>query len=282
MKKSSIKEAFGGEVSFTKYIANHPDVAARLLESVDTGMSESFSVAPEDGTVDRKRVDLVVRDEDDNVVQVIESQDATGWLDSIHASKIAYYCYEKECMDGVLITEDADEHIKGFVRWYNENTPLNIYLIYANIFETEQGPYVDFVPVMRPFSLRDKKIQRKTSAQGDVARDDFEEFFLEKHKEYPGKFTHPTRRYISTNNVGGSGANVGIHARKSGYWLVDIYHSGKADKAKFKETYSSVFPYDDVQFTKVSGYLRRDTWDEAVETFDLMVESLNNKSILVK
>ena len=280
MKKSNIKEAFGGEVPFTKYIANHPEVAARLLEAVDAGMSESFKVAPEDNTIDKKRVDLVVRDEDGNVVQVIESQDATGWLDSIHASKIAYYCYEKGCMDGVLITEDADEHIKGFVRWYNEHTPLNIYLVFANIFMTDNGPFVDFVPVMRPFSIKDKKIQRKSSVS-DEAKDDFEEFFENKHKEHPGKFTHPTRWYISTNNVGNSGANVAIHGRKSGYWLVDIYHAGKADQQLFKQTYSSAFPNDEIQFKKVSGYLRRETWEDAVATFDQMVEAIKNKSIRI-
>lgn len=280
MKQSNIKEAFGGEVAFTKYIANNSDVASRLLEVVDAGMSENFTVAPEDGTIDNKRVDLVVRDEDDNVVQVIESQDATGWLDSIHASKIAYYCYEKGCMDGVLITEDADEHIKGFVRWYNENTPLNIHLIYANIFQTETGPYVNFVPVMRPFSIKDKKITRKAKSS-DSERDDFEEFFLEKHKEYPGKFTHPTRWYISTNNVGNSGANVAIHARKSGYWLIDIYHSGKANQDMFKQTFQSVLPDDEIQFKKVSGYFRRETWEEAVESFDLIVEKIKDSTIKI-
>ena len=61
-------------------------------------------------------------------------------------------------MDGVLLTEDADEHIKGFIRWYNENTPLNIYLFNVVIYETDNGPYVDFVPVML-FKIQNPKIK---------------------------------------------------------------------------------------------------------------------------
>jgi len=282
MKRVSIKQAFGGEVPFTKYISNNEEVAKRLLESIDEGMGESFSIKPEDETLDRKRVDLVVRDDDDNVVQVIESQDATGWLDSVHASKIAYYCYEKGCMDGVLLTEDADEHIKGFIRWYNENTPLNIYLFNVVIYETEAGPYVDFIPVMRPFNIRDKKIQRKP---GSVrTQEDFREFLQEKFETHKGKFTHVTGWYVSRNNVANVGVNVGIHCRKSGYFLVDIYHNNKINQEQgspFVETYKQTMPDDNIHFKKQSGYVRRENWDDAVRAFDIMVEGLEQGKIKV-
>ena len=282
MQKKSIKDAFGGEVAFTKYIATHEDVAKRLLDAIDTGMSESFTVKPEDETLDRKRVDLVVRDDDGNVVQVIESQDATGWLDSVHASKIAYYCYEKGCMDGVLLTEDADEHIKGFIRWYNENTPLNIYLFNVVIYDSGTGPWVDFVPVMRPFNVRDKKIQRRPGT-AKTDSEDFAEFFQAKHESHPGKFTHPTRWYISNNNIAGTGVNAAIHARKSGYFLIDIYHAGKlADVGSFQESYSAYFPEDRIHYKKNSGYLRRETWDDALEVFDRIVEGVSTGKILTR
>jgi hypothetical protein len=278
MIRQSIKEAFGGEVPFTKYIASNTDVAKRLLDAIDTGMSESFSIAPEDQTVDRKRVDLVVRDDDGNVVQVIESQDATGWLDSVHASKIAYYCYEKGCMDGVLLTEDADEHIKGFIRWYNENTPLNIYLFNVVIYATDTGNYVDFIPVMRPFNVKDKKIQRKPGGVAN-SQEDFREFLQQKFDENKGKFTHTTGWYISSNNIANTGVNVAIHCRKSGYFLVDIYHNNKIDKEQFEQSYREFSPDDEIVFKKVSAYVRRENWEEAVATFDQLVQGLKNKAI---
>ena len=277
MIRKTIKEAFGGEVPFTKYIAENKDVARRLLDTIDTGMSDSFEIAPEDQTVDRKRVDLVVRDSDDNVVQVIESQDATGWLDSVHASKIAYYCYEKGCMDGVLLTEDADEHIKGFIRWYNENTPLNIYLINVVIYATEAGNYVDFIPVMRPFNIKDKKIQRRPGTKNPT--DNFKEFLEEKFQEYPGKFTHQTNWYVSTNNVANTGINVGIHCRKSGYFLVDLYHNMKYENnEQFMSSLREYLP--DTHFVRTSASVKRQSWDEAVETFDFIVKGLKEKSII--
>lgn len=278
MIRQTIKEAFGGEVSFTKYIADNKAVAKRLLEAIDVGMSESFTIIAENQTIDRKRVDLVVRDDDSNVVQVIESQDATGWLDSIHASKIAYYCYEKSCMDGVLLTEDADEHVKGFIRWYNENTPLNIYLFNVVIYKTDSEKYVDFIPVMRPFNIKDKKIQKRSGSNSNT-QEDFREFLQEKFDANKGKFTHSTGWYVSTNNVANTGVNVGIHCRKSGYFLVDIYHNQKVKRETFEQSYREFSPDDDIVFKKVSAYVRRESWDEALATFDQLVEGIRRKSI---
>lgn len=279
MIRQTIKEAFGGEVPFTKYIATNKEVAKRLLDAIDTGMSDSFEIAPEDQTIDRKRVDLVVRDDDNNVIQVIESQDATGWLDSVHASKIAYYCYEKGCMDGVLLTEDADEHVKGFIRWYNENTPLNIYLFNVIIYSTDAGKYVDFIPVMRPFNVKDKKIQKRPGSTSNT-QEDFREFLQQKSDEYKGKFTHTTGWYVSTNNVANTGVNVAIHCRKSGYFLVDIYHNQKVNRETFEQSYKDFSPNEDITFKKVSAYVRRETWEEALTTFDQLVEGIRRKSII--
>jgi hypothetical protein len=278
MIRQTIKEAFGGEVPFTKYIASNKEVAKRLLDAIDTGMSESFNIAPEDQTVDRKRVDLVVRDDDGNVVQVIESQDATGWLDSVHASKIAYYCYEKGCMDGVLLTEDADEHIKGFIRWYNENTPLNIYLFNVVIYKTDTGSFVDFIPVMRPFNVKDKKIQRRPGSTENT-QEDFREFLQQKFEDHKGKFTHTTGWYVSRNNIANTGVNAAIHCRKSGYFLVDIYHNQKINREAFEQSYREFSPDDDITFKKVSAYVRRETWDEALATFDQIVQGISSKAI---
>jgi len=278
MKKSNIKDAFGGEVAFTKYIATTPEVAARLLKAVDVGMEEGFTIVPENGTVDGKRVDLVVRDQDNEVVQVIESQDATGWLDSIHASKIAYYCYEKECMDGILLTEDADEHIKGFVRWYNENTPLNIYLVYTNIFITDQGPYVDFVSVMRPFSRKEKKVERT----GYVYDADFTDFFNENLKKYPERFTNATRRYIDQKNVARTGWNVGILGRKN-YWLVNLFHGNRGNQENIRAAFTELFSDMNPQFNSTSAYVNVGAdWNTALEIFDKLVEAVKTDMVHIK
>ncbi len=129
MKRQTIKEAFGGEVPFTKFISQDLDTSRRLINAISAEYDDEYVIQPEDPTVDSKRVDLVIRDSENIVAYVIESQDCTGWLDSIHASKILYYMYEKECFEGILLCEDADEHIKGFVRWCNENTPVQIWLM---------------------------------------------------------------------------------------------------------------------------------------------------------
>ena len=87
MKRSTIKEAFGGEVRFTKHIADNVDLATKL-DIVDMSMGDDYRVIPEDKTIDSKRVDLTVNDSEGTTVAVIESQDATGWLDTVHSSKI--------------------------------------------------------------------------------------------------------------------------------------------------------------------------------------------------
>ena len=281
MKRVSIKQAFGGEVPFTKYISNTEEVAKRLLDSIDEGMGDSFTIKPEDETLDKKRVDLVVRDDDNNVIQVIESQDATGWLDSVHASKIAYYCYEKGCMDGVLLTEDADEHIKGFIRWYNENTPLNIYLFNVVIYETDNGPYVDFVPVMRPFNIKDKKYQRKSNTRDD--NDNFGEFLKQKMNEHPGKFTHQTNWYVSKNNIKGLGINAGIHCRKSGYFIVDLYHNKKYhNNTTFENSFKEHMDDDNIHIVHTRAQVgHKHSWEDAIKAFDHMVEGLEQGKIKV-
>lgn len=112
MKRSCIKDAFGGEVAFTKFIADDVETSKRLLSALDLSDEDGYSITPEEHTTHLKRVDLVIRDQEGEIFLVIESQDATGWLDSVHASKITYYMYDKKCDDGVLLCEDADEHIK--------------------------------------------------------------------------------------------------------------------------------------------------------------------------
>ena len=277
MKRSNIKDTFGNEVTFTKHIANNKVVADRLLEVID-GIVGDYVIEPEDQTVDNKRVDLVVRDEDGNVVSVIESQDASGWLDSIHSSKITYYCYEKGCMDAVLITEDADEHIKGFVKWLNENTPLNIWLLSVVIYQYGEDNLIDFIPLMRPFSRKQKKITSNPNNLPDWYETNAE-FLQEKFEEHKGYFTNVTRYYVSKNNIANKGVNAGIKKRKN-YYKIDLYHRNKYDNKEFKDSFKALF--EDASFDRNSGYVTRETWEDALSINQQIVDNVvQGKIVLV-
>lgn len=282
MKRSNIKETFGGEVPFTKFISQDLTTAKRLINSISAEYDDDYVVKPEDHTVDSKRVDLVIRDSENVVAYVIESQDCTGWLDSIHASKILYYMYEKECFEGILLCEDADEHIKGFVRWCNENTPVQIWLMSVVCFETDKGPYVEFIPLIRPGMLKDKKIRRVNSDGSSYSAVDFSSMLQEKAEQHPGLFTNITPRYVSHNGAGGNGINVGISPRKSGYFMVDIWHAGKWNNDKFKNSFGEFVRQNksmEPSFQERRGYINLDTWEESVEFFKQLVDGLKNKSI---
>ena len=110
MDLSSIKEAFGTEPKYTKFIADNVDVATRLLEVVGMELEDDYKIISEDRTFDSKRVDLTIKDGDNKTVAVIEAQDAAGWLDSVHTSKILYYCYEKNCFNSGWREGRANEY----------------------------------------------------------------------------------------------------------------------------------------------------------------------------
>lgn len=283
MKRTNIKNGFGGEVPFTKFIASDFETSKRLLNTLDLS-EEDYSVTPEEHTLHSKRVDLVVRDKDGETILVIESQDASGWLDAVHASKITYYMYDKKCDDGVLICEDADEHIKGFVKWLNENTPLRITLIGVVIFEGLVAPHCEFIPLIRPSQIVDKKIVRKASAvstENDQSKyDHLEQLF----NNNPGLFTNHTGRYASKNNVANSGMNVGIVPYKTEGYYVDIWHAGKFDTAEFRKSFTNVCVKNGLEpkFQKARAYVNGEqvlTTDGALNVFKLFVAGLENKEI---
>ena len=100
MKQLSIKEVFGGEVNFTNHISQNKDVSQRLL-NCDMVTGSDYTVKSEHQTVDNKRVDLTIQNEEGEIITVIESQDATGWLIACIVLRYFITC-EKKCMDGVL------------------------------------------------------------------------------------------------------------------------------------------------------------------------------------
>ena len=284
MKRTNIKNGFGGEVLFTKFIADNLETSRRLLIALDLPYEDGYKVTPEEHTTHSKRVDLVVRDSEEDIVLVVESQDASGWLDPIHASKITYYMYDKKCDDGVLICEDADEHIKGYVKWVNENTPLRVTLVSVVIFETKDHPHCEFIPIIRPTQLTDKKVVRKysPSAEADQNKaDKLQQIF----NNNPGLFTNVTGRYVSKNNVNGSGMNVGIAPYTTGGFYVDIWHAGKFDTPEFRRTFGELCTTNgfEAKFQKFRAYINGDKVfekEDAIDAFKLFVSALENKEII--
>lgn len=278
MNRSTIKEAFGGEVKYTKYISENIDVATRLLEVIDMSMGDDYRVIPEDKTVDSKRVDLTVNDSDGSTVAVIESQDATGWLDTVHSSKIMYYMWEKQCNDGVLLTEDADENVKGFVRYINENTPFNVWLVATIVYKTENGPFVDFYPVMRPFSIKDKKVQRKAS--GTPTQTPHAEVCQKLYDDNPGLFTSVTPHYVTKSKVDNNIA-LGLHPKKSGATVL-FYHNKKLEgNGKFEERMHSLASElgAEAAFNRVACRMSFDSVSEALNNFKIITDKFQNKEV---
>lgn len=279
MKRSTIKEAFGGEVRFTKFIADNIDVATKLLDVVDMSMGDDYRVIPEDKTIDSKRVDLTVNDSDGTTVAVIESQDATGWLDTVHSSKIMYYMWEKQCNDGILVTEDADENVKGFVRYINENTPFNIWLVASIVYETDTGPFVDFYPVMRPFSLKQKKVQRK--ALGSTTQTPHAETLQKVYDDNTGLFTNVTAHYVSRNRVAPN-ISLALHPKANGC-SINFYHNKKLEGNKSFETAMQTLATElgtEANFNRVAARFNLSSIDEAVDTFRTVVNKFQNKEIV--
>ena len=274
MVRSSIKEAFLTEPKFTKHIADNEDVSARLLEAVRIGMGDDANIIPEDRTVDGKRVDLTINDSDGTTVAVIEAQDAIGWLDSVHASKISYYCYDKDCTTGILICEDASEHIKEFVKYQNEHTNLDLWLVVALIYKTDTGPFVDFQVIQRPFELKEK-ISKRSSTTTTGRHKFMQETCLKLEKDNPKLFTNVTKYYVAYNNIIPS-VNMAIHPRVNKAKL-SFYHAGKLENDEMFKNMMIKHGEDNnigPHFTKTYCNFSFDDTDKALESFKMFKEGL--------
>lgn len=288
MKRSCIKDSFGGEVAFTKFIAEDLETSRRLLGALDLSDEDGYTITPEEHTTHLKRVDLVVRDQEGEIFLVIESQDATGWLDSVHASKIAYYMYDKRCDDGVLLCEDADEHVKGFVKWFNENTPLRITLISVLVFELKDHKYCEFVPLIRPSNLDDKKVVSKVAVNTEAQQARSEQIKAI-YDSNPGMFTHVTRNYVSRNNVKNLGLNVAVsQPYKNGGHFVEIWHAGKHNTKEFRDTFTKICESAGLvaRFQNRRGYVNEIDGgpiliNDAIKFSQLFIDNIENSNIQV-
>lgn len=258
MRMISIKE-FGGEVKFTKFIADNDIISSRLLEATDNGMS-NYTVMPEEYTKTGKRIDLVIRDEQQNIVQLVECQDASGWLDENHACKILGYSHSKKCDDVILLTEDLTEEIRELIIRMNNETWLNIYLVSPTIIKTENEVDVFFKTILRPADWSKKTV--RTNNTSSNYRNQFVDFIQDKMEEYGDLFTHCTKSYLDIKNVGGLGVNLGIIPQVQGA-RVNLYHAGKyTDNETYQNSLESV---GDFKKDGRSNYFTVDNFDKGVE-----------------
>jgi hypothetical protein len=281
MKRLDIKTAFGGEVPFTKFIADDAATARRLLSAIDLYSEDGFKVTPEERTVDNKRVDLVVRGSEGGLVAIIESQDASGWLDSIHASKVTYYMYDRGCNEGVLICEDADEHIKGYVRYINENSPFRITLVSVLIFEQSGRPHCEFVPLIRPTT-----IEKGSTRASSVTSTTINEMVEQLNANNPGLFTNKSSEYVSKNNVAGTGVNVLIRPRIRGF-KVGMFHRGKFNNDAFKNSFTEFCRQHglEAKFHTESGSVDGEataTEADAIRVFNLFITAVESNQIVLQ
>jgi hypothetical protein len=280
MQRGTIKTTFGGEVPFTKFIADDQPTQQRLLEALNLAVEDGYTVKPENPTEDNKRVDLTVQDADDNTILVIESQDATGWLDSVHASKIMYYMWDKDCTQGVLLTEDADEYIMNFVRKLNTDHNFSITLLKTLIYETTGSRFVDFVPLIRGTDIEYTSNVR-TRSEPDPQKATLLQGLYDAN---PGLFTNITGRYASHIKLGPHAMNVGIVPYKNGRFWVDVWHAGKHNTDAFRESFTELCEANglEAKFQQARGYCNGTggfTGEEGVGVFKLFMAALKDGTI---
>lgn len=280
IQRVSIKEAFGGEVPFTKFISTNEPTQKRLLECLNLAIEDGYIVKPEDHTEDSKRVDLTIQDSDGNVLLVIESQDATGWLDSIHASKIMYYMWDKGCSQGVILTEDADEYIMSFVRSLNTDHNWSITLLKTITYRAGNEHFVDFVPLIRGSDIEYTSNVR-TRAEPDQQKVELLQDLAIKN---PGLFTNVTGRYASHIKLGDSNMNVGIVPYKNGRFWIDIWHGGKHNTDTFRTTFTEICEQNgwEPKFQQARGYVNGNSGyeaEEGIRIFKILMDALKQNQI---
>jgi len=271
-------QEFGGEVKFTKYIADKRKVAEKLLNAIDLDV-EDFTITPEEKTLEDKRVDLVVRDPNNNVIQVIECQDASGWLDPVHASKILWYSDDKKCDDVVIITEDMTEDMRNFVIRLNKESWVNIYVIQPTILKQDDGkPFITFKAILRPTGWAKKTVRSNNPT--NATESTFAEFMKSKYEEHRDMFdlinTSSQRCYLGCSVIGNTGIKVLIIQNSKGF-KNSIHHNGLHDTETFRATVKQCYP--EATFNKYIGYVYYETWEEAFEMYKNTIELIKDGTI---
>jgi hypothetical protein len=193
----SIKEAFGGEVAFTKEFAKNKSYQQSLFDTIGfiyDAEDENLSVIPEDPIPGGRIDDMVYYDGEPKLV--IECQDTKGTLDILHATKITAYMYHKGVTDGVVICEDYDQWLVDMVR---EKFVDRIFIVRPTIVQIDKNstPLVKFDLIYKPegFESKTRRIAKTNiqSATSDNVDDPI--FTISRITNKKGNIKiHPTKK----------------------------------------------------------------------------------------
>jgi hypothetical protein len=164
----------------------------------------------------------------------------------------------------------------------NENTPLRITLIGVVIFKDEK-PFCDFIPLIRPTYIEDKKIVKKSNPDSEV-ESKISSQVQDIYDNNPGIFTNVAKNYVSKVNVGNTGLTVAINPYKTSGHFVEIWHAGKANTDEFRNTFSEICKKNgyEAKFQNRRGYVNGEkvnSVDGAIEAAKIFIEGLESGEI---
>jgi hypothetical protein len=154
------------------------------------------------------------------------------------------------------------------------------------VFELDKQTWCEFVPLMRPSDLSEKKIRSvSNSNNSQLVADRVQQIGA----DYPELFTHLTRSYASKNYVGNTCINVGIAPYQSGInrFAITLYHRGKYNSnADFEQSFTElceengvepVFQKDKAYVCKFTDGRKIEDVADAVKFFKLFVSAIEDK-----
>ena len=293
--RTSIKKEFGTEPAFTKWLSNNKEATESLLEVTDLNVEGEYQVRAEDITAEGKRIDLTIGDGDE-VRAVVESQDASGWLDQNHLYKTLGYMKDKDTDTGIILCEDISEELKDHVADINENFEgKSIWVILNRLYKINNEVKVDFIPVMRPYEI--KPGRRKSSSIGDFDYSENKALVEQIMKNHSDFFNYQSHQ----NGVTRSGRTWFVNKKfKPGVWITmdcrqgnkpTKYHIGiYAKKGKFKTGWdqgsineftriAKEFGCDAMLGNESKAYVNMDDQEKGVEFSKTIYSAIENGKI---
>jgi hypothetical protein len=163
--KTTIKQQFGTEPEYTKWLANNKEAVDQLLEQTDMSVVGEYKAQAEDHTVEGKRIDFSITDDQGKVQAVVESQDANGWLDQNHLYKTLGYMQDKGTDTGIILCENISNNMIEHVEDINENyVGKNVWVVINKLYNINGEVEVDFTPVVKPYEVKPSRRIGKTPA----------------------------------------------------------------------------------------------------------------------
>ena len=132
---------------------------------------------------------------------------------------------------------------------------------------------------MRPFSLKQKKVQRK--ALGSATQTPHAETLQKVYDDNTGLFTNVTAHYVSRNRVAPN-ISLALHPKANGC-SINFYHNKKLEGNKSFETAMQTLATElgtEANFNRVAARFNLSSIDEAVDTFKTVVNKFQNKEIV--